>query len=67
MSNALKFCIQWDNCRAAYLDSRTEPTELAVIFGVSDVTVRKWIKFGKWDEMFNEERKFDHEISLTFR
>ena len=65
MSNALEFRIKRDNCRDAYLNGKTDPTELAVIFGVSDITVRKWIKSGKWDEMFKEERKLDHEIAIA--
>ena len=65
MSNALEFRIKRDNCRDAYLNGKTDPTELAVIFGVSDITVRKWIKSGKWDELFKEERKLDHEISIA--
>ena len=65
MSNALEFRIKRDNCREAYLNGKTEPTELAVIYGVSDITVRKWIKSGKWDELFKEERKLDHEISIA--
>ena len=36
-----------------------------MIFGVSYITVRKWIKSGKWAELFKEERKLDHEISLA--
>ncbi len=46
MSNALEFRIKRDNCKEAYLNGKTDPTELAVIFGVSDITVRKWIKSG---------------------
>ena len=65
MSNALEFRIKRDNCKEAYLNGKTDPTELAVIFGVSDITVRKWIKQAKWDEMFKEERKLDHEINLA--
>ena len=65
MSNALEFRIKRDNCKDAYLNGKTDPLELAVIFGVSDITVRKWIKSGKWDELFKEERKLDHEISLA--
>jgi hypothetical protein len=65
MSNALEFRIKRDNCRDAYLNGKTDPTELAVIFGVSVITVRKWIKSGKWAELFKEERKLDHEISLA--
>ena len=65
MSNALEFRIKRDNCKEAYLNGKTDPLELAVIFGVSDITVRKWIKSGKWDELFKEERKLDHEISLA--
>ena len=64
MSNALEFRIKRDNCKEAYLNGKTDPTELAVIFGVSDITVRKWIKQAKWDEMFKEERKLT-EISLA--
>jgi len=65
MSNSREFRIKRDNCKEAYLNGKTDPTELAVIFGVSDITVRKWIKSGKWDELFKEERKLDHEISLA--
>ncbi|MDD2636490.1 MAG: hypothetical protein PHW82_13445 [Bacteroidales bacterium] len=65
MSNAIEFRIKRDNCKATYLNGNTDPTELAVIFGISDITVRKWIKSGKWDELFKEERKLDHEISLA--
>jgi len=65
MSNSIEFRIKRDNCKEAYLNGKTEPTELAVIFGVSDITVRKWIRNGKWDELFKEERKLDHEINLA--
>jgi transposase len=65
MSNSKEFRIKRDNCRQAYLNGKTDPLELAVIFGVSAITVRKWIKSGRWDELFKEERKLDHEISLA--
>ena len=65
MSNALEFRIKRENCKEAYLNGKTDPTELAVIFGVSVITVRKWIKSGKWADLFKEERKLDHEISLA--
>ena len=65
MSNALEFRIKRDNCKEAYLNSKTDPLELAVIFGVSDITVRKWIKSGKWDELFKEENQLDHEIAIA--
>ncbi|NLW18943.1 MAG: hypothetical protein GXY81_04555 [Candidatus Cloacimonetes bacterium] len=65
MSNSIEFRIKRDNCRQAYLNGKTDPLELAVIFGVSAITVRKWIKSGRWDELFKEERKLDHEISLA--
>ena len=65
MSNALEFRIKRDNCKDAYLNGKTDPTELAVIFGVSDITVRKWIKSGKWDELFKEENQLDHEIAIA--
>ena len=47
MSNSREFRIKRDNCKEAYLNGKTDPTELAVIFGVSDITVRKWVKSGK--------------------
>jgi len=65
MSNSREFRIKRDNCKEAYLNGKTDPTELAVIFGVSDITVRKWVKSGKWDELFKEERQLDHEISIA--
>jgi len=65
MSNSREFRIKRDNCKEAYLNGKTEPTELAVIFGVSDITVRKWIKGGKWDELFKEENQLDHEIAIA--
>ncbi len=65
MSNSIEFRIKRDNCRQAYLNGKTDPLELAVIFGVSAITVRKWIKSGRWDELFKEEHKLDHEISLA--
>ena len=65
MSNSREFRIKRDNCKEAYLNGKTDPTELAVIFGVSDITVRKWIKQSKWDELFKEERKLDHEIGIA--
>ena len=65
MSNSREFRIKRDNCKEAYLNGKTEPTELAVIFGVSDITVRKWIKSGKWDELFKEENQLDHEIAIA--
>ncbi len=65
MSNSREFRIKRDNCKEAYLNSKTDPLELAVIFGVSDITVRKWIKSGKWDELFKEENQLDHEIAIA--
>ena len=65
MSNSREFRIKRDNCKEAYLNGKTEPTELAMIFGVSDITVRKWIKSGKWDELFKEENQLDHEIAIA--
>ena len=65
MSNALEFRIKRDNCKEAYLNGKTDPLELAMIFGVSDITVRKWIKSGKWDELFKEENQLDHEIAIA--
>ena len=65
MSNAIEFRIKRDNCKEAYLNGKTDPYELAMIFGVSDITVRKWIKSGKWDELFKEENQLDHEIAIA--
>ena len=65
MSNSREFRIKRDNCKEAYLNGKTDPTELAVIFGVSDITVHKWIKSGKWDELFKEENQLDHEIAIA--
>ena len=65
MSNSREFRIKRDNCKEAYLNGKTDPLELAVIFGVSDITVRKWVKSGKWDELFKEENQLDHEIVIA--
>ena len=65
MSNSREFRIKRDNCKEAYLNGKTDPTELAVIFGVSDIAVRKWVKNGKWDELFKEENQLDHEIAIA--
>ena len=65
MSNSREFRIKRYNCKEAYLNGKTDPLELAVIFGVSDITVRKWIKSGKWDELFKEENQLDHEIAIA--
>ena len=65
MSNSREFRIKRDNCKEAYLNGKTDPYELAMIFGVSDITVRKWIKSGKWDELFKEENQLDHEIAIA--
>jgi len=65
MSNSREFRIKRDNCKEAYLNGKTDPLELAVIFGVSDITVRKWVKNGKWDELFKEENQLDHEIAIA--
>ena len=65
MSNSREFRIKRDNCKEAYLNGKTDPLELAVIFGVSDITVRKWVKSGKWDELLKEENQLDHEIAIA--
>ena len=65
MSNSREFRIKRDNCKEAYLNGKTDPAELAVIFGVSDITVRKWVKSGKWGELFKEENQLDHEIAIA--
>ena len=61
----MEFRIKRDNSKETFLNGNTDPTELAVIFGVSDITVRKWIKSGKWEDLFKEERKLDHEIGIA--
>ncbi len=65
MSNALEYRIKRENCKETYLNGKTDPNELGIIFGVSDITVRKWIKSGNWDSLFKEERKLDHEIKVA--
>jgi hypothetical protein len=65
MSNALEYRIKRENCKESYLNGKTDPNELGIIFGVSDITVRKWIKSGNWDSLFKEERKLDHEIKVA--
>jgi hypothetical protein len=65
MSNALEYRIKRENCKETYLNGKTDPIELGIIFGVSDITVRKWIKSGNWDSLFKEERKLDHEIKVA--
>ncbi len=65
MSNSREFRVKRENCKEAYLNGKTDPVELALIFGVSDITVRKWIKSGRWSELFKEERKLDHEIGIA--
>ena len=65
MSNSREFRIKRDNCKEAYFNGKTDPYALAMIFGVSDITVRKWIKGGKWDELFKEENQRDHEIAIA--
>ncbi|PKN79124.1 MAG: hypothetical protein CVU48_06180 [Candidatus Cloacimonetes bacterium HGW-Cloacimonetes-1] len=65
MSNDKEFRIKKDNCKEAYLNGKTNIDELAVIFGISEITVRKWIKSGNWNSLFKEERKLDHEIKVA--
>ncbi len=65
MANTKEFKVKKDNCKEAYLNGKTDIEELAMIFGVSEITIRKWVKSGCWDELINEERKLDHEIKLT--
>jgi len=65
MSNALEYRIKRENCKESYLNGKTDPNELGIIFGVSDITVRKWIKSGNWNSLFKEERKLDHEIKVA--
>lgn len=62
MSNDKEFRIKRDNCKEVYLNGKTNVSDLAMIFGVAEVTVRKWIKSGNWDALFKEERKLDVEI-----
>jgi len=65
MSNDKEFRIKKDNCKEAYLNGKTNINELAIIFGVAEITVHKWIKSGKWDSLFKEDRKLDHEIKVA--
>jgi len=65
MANTKEFKLKRDNCREAYLDGKTDPAELCVIFGVAEITVKKWIKAGRWEDLFKEEHKLDREIKLA--
>jgi transposase len=62
MSNDKEFRIKRENCKDTYLNGKTDTSELAMIFGVSEITIRKWVKSGKWDTLYKEERKLDNDI-----
>jgi transcription elongation factor GreA-like protein len=63
--NNREYRIKKENCQETFLGGKTDPTELALIFGVSEITVRKWIKSGHWEELAQEERRLDHDIKLA--
>jgi hypothetical protein len=65
MSNDREFRIKRENCKETYLNGNTDAHELAVIFGVSEITVRKWVKSGNWDALYKEERKLDNDIKVA--
>jgi hypothetical protein len=65
MAHTKEFKLKRDNCREAYLDGKIDPAELCVIFGVAEITVKKWIKAGLWEDLFKEEHKLDREIKLA--
>lgn len=62
MSNDKEFRIKRENCKDTYLNGKTDTAELAMIYGVSEITIRKWVKSGSWDTLFKEERKLDTDI-----
>lgn len=62
MANTKDFKLKRDNCREAFLDGKNDPADLAVIFGVAEITVKKWIKAGHWEELGKEEKRLDREI-----
>ncbi len=49
----------------AYIGGKTDPRELAELVGCSPITIGKWIKAGKWNEIHGEERKLRREISVV--
>ena len=62
MSNSKAFKIKKEMAFEAYLLGKTDPRELADMVGASQVTVRKWIRAGAWDQMGGELRKLNQQI-----
>ncbi len=54
-------------CRDAYLQGTQEIKSLATMFAVSEKTIRKWIKNGKWDEHFEQITTLGFEIQVKVK
>jgi transcription elongation factor GreA-like protein len=65
MAHTREFKIKRESCRDAYLNGKHDLEELGIALGVSEITIRKWIKAGRWDELYREEHRLDYEIKVA--
>lgn len=65
MSNSKAFREKKEQAFEAYVGGKTDPKELATMVGCSPVTVTRWIRAGKWDQLQKEESRLLREINIA--
>ena len=65
MANSKEFREKKDMAFELYLGGKMDPKDLATMVGCSPVTISKWIKAGKWDNLSKEEKRLDNKLAIS--
>lgn len=65
MANSKAFREKKDLAFELFLGGKQSPQELASCVGASPVTIAKWIKAGKWDNLSKEEKRLDNKLAIS--
>ncbi len=67
MANTKENKLKKQNCEQLYVEMDKSVDELVAITGMSDKTIYRWIKQGKWDEKKNETQTIEKQIDINMR
>ena len=65
--NSREYKIKRESAKKLYLKGETNAVTLAKIYGVTDKTVRNWIRTGKWEAEFDEISGLEDEIKIAVK
>jgi len=65
--NSKEYRHKRESSKRLYLKGETDVAALARMFEVAEKSVRKWIRSGKWDEVFDEVRHLEEEIDIAVK